>query len=352
MKKILIDLYKVKNPYSGLGQFSLQFARELSDNYSHEFEFHFLLPRTHEIQYSPLIKIITDNPLLRFWKASHEQYDLWHSLYQMPTHRPPRSFKHLMTIHDLNFLIEKEGKKQEKYLSKLIKDVNSADHISTISNFTKSQIKDHLPVGNTDIEVIYNGIKHLPSSKAKKPTFINDDYAKSFFSISLFSAKKNLAVLLPVMKNFPDTRLVLAGDHKNEYGNKIKEEIVRLGLENQILLPGKISDLEKVYLYQHCEAFLFPSIAEGFGMPVIEAMQFGKPAFLSRLTSLPEVGGDAAHYFDNFEPSRMTEQIKSGLRSYHANKANHSFDIKDQASKFTWKRSMDSYIDFYHRIVT
>jgi len=351
MKKILVDLYKAKSPYSGLGQFSLQFAQEISDNYCHNFEFHFLMPRNYNSEFSPLIKIINDSPLLRLWKSSHEQYDLWHSLYQLPSHRPPKNFKRLITIHDLNFLIEKEGSKKEKYLNKLIKDIKSVDYISTISNYSKSQIEAYLPVNSKPIKVIHNGVKSLPDLRAKKPTFISSMKDKFFFSISLFSAKKNLEVLLPVMKNFPHYKLILAGNCNNAYGNSLKQTISDLNLQNQILLPGKITDAEKAFLFEHCHAFFFPSKAEGFGMPVIEAMQFGKPVFISNLTSLPEIGGDAAYYFDSFDPGKMTTDINEGLKSHHENLNEREWRIMVQAERFTWRRSMASYMDLYHQII-
>ena len=77
------------------------------------------------------------------------------------------------------------------------------------------------------------------------------------------------------------------------------------GLEERIILPGEISDMDKYWLYKNCEAFVFPSMYEGFGLPVIEAMNFGKPVFLSTFSSLPEVGGKYALYWENFDSQLM-----------------------------------------------
>lgn len=350
MKKIIIDLYKSKNAYSGLGQFSIQFANYLSEHYAHEFEFHFLVPRDNDLTFSPLIKIKKVNPLLRIWKSSHEQYDLWHSLYQFAAHKPPSTFNQLLTIHDLNFLFEKTESKREKYLNRLKKEIERANHVTAISEFTKSQIQSSIPQSDKMVDVIYNGLEYLPDLDPTRPSYINGH--KFFFTISLFSSKKNFEVLVSMMNHFPNTKLIIAGDHDTSYGEFIKKEISKLGLENQVVLPGKIPNSEKVYLYKFCEAFLFSSIAEGFGFPPIEAMQFGKPVFLSRFTSLPEVGGDAAYYFDSFEPESMANTIKQGLNDFQSNIYEREIEIKRQASKFTWKKSMEKYVSLYRKLTT
>src|SRR5207344_2364333 len=94
----------------------------------------------------------------------------------------------------------------------------------------------------------------------------------------------------------------------------------------------EVSDARKSWLYAHCKAFLFPSLTEGFGLPPLEAMHFGKPVFLSKLTSLPEVGGDAAAYFDDFEPLSMRHGIESAMPALLA----RSEEIRRHAAGFNW----------------
>ena len=346
MKKILIDISKIKNLYSGLGQFSAQFGKHLAEEHAHEFEFHFLVPRNHDLNFSPLIKEIKVNPLLRWWKSSHEQYDLWHSLYQFPSYKPSSGFKQILTIHDLNFLVEKKEKKKKKYLNKLKKNIENAGCITAISEYTKLQIEKQYPSINKSIHVIHNGVETLAKNKARYPSY--SPKGDFFFSISLFSPKKNFEALIPMMKFFPNKQLVIAGNCKNAYGDSIKQMITELGLERQIILPGIITGAEKVALYQSCEAFCFPSLAEGFGLPAVEAMQFGKPTFLSDKTSLPEVGGQVANYFENFEAEYMADTIKTGLSKFYKHPDAHQTKIKEHAKQFTWKRSMQKYVSLYY----
>ena len=108
-------------------------------------------------------------------------------------------------------------------------------------------------------------------------------------------------------------------------------------------------DGEKYWYYKHCEAFLFPSYAEGFGLPVIEAMYHGKPAFISDKTSLPEVGGDAAYYFRSFDPDSMQQVFKKGIEDYLL--ADPSEKIKQQAAKFNWDVCASEYIEVYEEMI-
>ena len=94
---------------------------------------------------------------------------------------------------------------------------------------------------------------------------------------------------------------------------------------------------------------MFPSIAEGFGIPPLEAMHFGKPVFLSRFTSLPEIGGDAAYYFDDFDPEHMRSVLQSGLEDYVRN--NRFAAIQAQAAKFDWNKTAHEYLSVYRSLV-
>ena len=89
-----------------------------------------------------------------------------------------------------------------------------------------------------------------------------------------------------MMKLIKDYNLIISGNNDKEYGQVIKKLIRDNNLENQVFLTGKVSDEGKQFYMKNCKAFLFPSIREGFGLPPIEAMRFGKPVFLSDKTSI------------------------------------------------------------------
>ena len=110
-----------------------------------------------------------------------------------------------------------------------------------------------------------------------------------------------------------DYELIIAGNISN-YFERILEEARKWNVEDRVNIIGPISEGLKHWYLKNCLAFAFPSIAEGFGLPVVEAMYYGKPIFLSSYTSLPEVGGDLATYFNKeFDPEGMRLEFIEGM---------------------------------------
>ena len=102
---------------------------------------------------------------------------------------------------------------------------------------------------------------------------------------------------------------------------------------------------------KNCTAFLFPSIREGFGLPPIEAMSFGKPTFLSDRTSLPEIGGSESNYWTNFDPEYMKTVLFAGLEEHENNKPEKENLIKKRAASFNWEASAAEYFNIYKKIL-
>lgn len=349
MKKILIDIYKIKDLYSGLGQFSMNFAEEVIHELSEGYQIHFLVPNTkHSLGKRAVL--IKDNIINRHLPNTNKGFDIWHSLHQFPSHFPHKKTAQILTIHDLNFLEEKNEKKAKKYLKKLQKNIDKAQVLICISAFTKKTLLQHINTKNKPIHIIHNGVRLNHYDDSKKPNISLKN--KFLFSISVFKKKKNFEVIIHMMKELPEYQLVIAGNHETNYGQKIKQLIQELQLEKQVILTGKISDQDKYWYYKNCEAFLFPSKAEGFGMPVIEAMNLGKAVFLSRWSSLPEIAGEAAYYFDYFDSYYMANMLKSELNNYHANLENKSLEIQEHAQQFNWKKCIREYVKVYVELLS
>jgi glycosyltransferase involved in cell wall biosynthesis len=173
---------------------------------------------------------------------------------------------------------------------------------------------------------------------------------KFLFSIGIFSVKKNFEVLIPFIKQMGNMNLVIAGDHNTPYGTKIKEMIQSFGVASNVILPGEVSEEEKYWLFRNCSAFVFPSLSEGFGLPVIEAMSLGKPTFISDKSSLPEVGGTEAFYFKSFDPSLMVNEYRTRMNEFVFDIAKATRIIQ-HSEKFTWKNAAKEYIDLYKSIL-
>ena len=131
---------------------------------------------------------------------------------------------------------------------------------------------------------------------------------------------------------------------------KLKEFIQKLGLTDNVKLLGYVSDEELSWLYSNCTCFVYPSLYEGFGLPVLEAMGMGAAVITSNTTSLPEVAADAAHYvnpFDELDILKALEKLAQDneYRKQLKRKANV------QAKKFSWEKSASKVIDIYHQVI-
>ena len=180
MPSILIDIYKTNDLFSGLGQFSFNFAKyichKIPDNQS------LFLLGERDINISEnTYTFIPVNWQKRYLPFLNRKYDLWHSLHQFPSHKPSKRSVHILTIHDLNFLIEKNRRKIDKYLNKLQKNIDDADVLTVISEFTKKQLLNHIDIKNKPIYTIYNGVDLVSFPKAKKPEYIGN--SEFFFTI-------------------------------------------------------------------------------------------------------------------------------------------------------------------------
>jgi len=254
----------------------------------------------------------------------------------------------LLTIHDLNFLHERPASDIPRCLRKIQRRVDRAQAIATVSDFSAQQIRDHLDLGNKPLRVIYNGLSAPRLSQSRRPDFLPP--GPFLFTIGDITAKKNFHVLLDMLEHLPDHHLVIAGRKADRYARYIESEVARRRAQDRIYLPGEIPDDVRQWLYENCDAFMFPSIAEGFGLPVIEAMSFGKPVFLAHSTSLPEIGGKHAFYWTNFEPAAMARRLLEGIRAAERN-PRFADECRAHAGRFSWERAAQDYLQYYRDIL-
>lgn len=353
MKKVFLETHNLKNRAGGLGTFNYELIKGLSQldlgdlelilNLQHpeairaEFGDHF---QYHK--YSSLSR----HKIFR----NRSKYDLWHSVNQNTKVEPARVSKYLLTVHDVNFA-EEAGDKSTK-LHQLFKDkLARATAITYISEFAKKQAHQHFDIPNVPEYVIYNGnpistfqdiSEFMPNVPTDKPFL---------YSIGDFLERKNFMAVVQMMPLLPDYNLILSGNHDKEYGRRIQQYIAENNLQQQVFLTGKVDDVAKQYYLSHCRAFVFPSIREGFGLPPIEAMAFGKPVFLSDRTSLPEIGGEQAYYWSNFDPGYMKTELEKGLAHFDANRTEMEALIKKRAAGFDWKTAAAQYLAVYREIL-
>ncbi len=350
MKKILIDLDRLKNLNTGLGQVASFFGKYIANLDEPEIEFTYLVPKNFVGYFGNNVKYVTTSFFRRHFRRFFKSFDLWYALHQDSAFFPARrKTPYILTIHDLNFLSEKSEKKAKKRLKKLQKKVDRAVHICTISNFSKNEILKNLDTKNKQVTVIYNGVEVQEFASAEKPNYVpNGDI---IFSIGVVKEKKNTEVLVPFLEQLPDNyKLIIAGDNKFKYAEKISKTIKERNLEDRIIISGQISDKDKFWLLKNCKALVFPSKHEGMGIPPIEAMYLGKPVFASELSSIPEICQNYAYYWKNFDPKYMADVFLENINSFYQDSTKSKI-LKKYAKKFSWQQNTNSYLNLFKNIL-
>jgi glycosyltransferase involved in cell wall biosynthesis len=341
--RILIDLSILKNVYCGLGQVALNygyFFRDIYETISGE-EIYLLVPKDYVGVFGNKVRYIRMRKIYRImpWLIG-KYFDVWHAIHQLSNYKPYA--RHcILTIHDFNFLYEKQGGRVKKYLRKIQQKVDKADTIVAISQFTKQEILRYVKLHNKSVHVIYNGVERIEKITPQAPLGIKCPY---LFSVGEIKRKKNFHVLVNIMRHLPDLELYIAGNNNTLYALEIESLIKERGLTNVHLL-GKVTTEEKVWLYRNCEAFVFPSLFEGFGLPVIEAMLFRKPVICSYKTSLVEIGGDHVSFFEEGFPEETSAAlIRTTIEYTTAHTLNAAYQY---ATSFSWKNHMQMYLTMY-----
>ncbi|MBB3701441.1 glycosyltransferase [Flammeovirga yaeyamensis] len=355
-KKVLIDLDKLKIPYCGLGNVAINFGNKLFDIQQDEFEWEVLVSETQSVSHLDYSNFSIQKLSLlkkKNIRAFDKSADLVHVTNQMIKYFVSKGKKNIVTIHDLNYVYEEPEEIYSKKLQKLQRHVDNATLITVISNFTKKVVEEYLTIPEgTEIIVVPNGVEPPQKDNVSKPSKVSSD--RFFFTIGTIMPKKNFHVLVEMMKYIGDDYHLYIGGQlsKPEYVETINSLITEHGLEDRVKLLGEVTTEEKNYLYHNCSGFLFPSLYEGFGLPIIEAMYCGKPVFSSNLTSLPEVGGDMACYWENFAPQYMANIVNEGLAKHLQNEEANSQKLIDYASQFTWEKNAQAYFELYQKLLS
>ena len=355
MKQVFVEAHNLKNPYGGLGQFNLNLLDAISqeDLSGLEIVLNVKDPEKWKNRWGNAFSYRKYSSLHRHKPFRiRKQYDLWHSLNQNIKIEPARVLPYILTIHDIHFMYEGTAGERERMRMLFQDKIDRADIIVFISQFAKQDTLNHFDLEGIQLEVIYNGntIKDPNVPDHFKPEQVPD--RPFLFSIGDFSKRKNFKTLIGMLAQLPELGLVLAGNDQTKYGDELRAMASELKVDDRLWITGKIDDLPKKYYLQNCRAFVFPSLLEGFGIPPIEAMTYGKPVFLSKLTSLPEIGGDQAYYWKDFDPQHMAGLIREGLARYDSDPERYALDAKERAASFDWSKAARSYLKLYRQILS
>jgi glycosyltransferase involved in cell wall biosynthesis len=350
MREIFLEAHNLKNRYSGFGQFNYHLIKGLINQPNNDLRFIVHSKNIDQLKedFGSAVGYrkyhsLSRHKLFRIRK----RYDLWHSLNQNIKIEPYHNIPYVLTVHDIHFVIEAPESERDRRIALFKGKLKRSHAITYISDFVRNDTHNHFDVPKVPEYVIPNGntIVQLEIPENYRPPV--SPPAPFLYSIGDFTPRKNFKSLVELLSLLPGFSLVLSGSHHTAYGEELKALISKYGLQDRVLLTGKVADLEKKYYLKHCEAFVFPSLREGFGIPPVEAMAYGKPVFIPRNTSLPEVGGEHAFYWDNYEPDHMKAVFDAGMEKVYANPEFYRKWYTERAASFSWDRAAAAYLEVY-----
>jgi glycosyltransferase involved in cell wall biosynthesis len=294
-------------------------------------------------------------PLDWFFKTT---LDLTHSA--TPLVIPTRG-KKMITVHDLFFwdFPEESNPEARKYFRKKIeRSLAKADGIIAVSQYTNKALREKFDIPDGRIRTIHEGLDPFFLQEIPPDTLecLRKRYslpAEFILFVGAPEPRKNLGALLDALKLVHAGRdkvpLVIAGPRAKDEA-RLNDQIARDGLEPWVRFLGYVPKRELMTLYRLASVFVFPSLCEGFGFPLLEAMAGGLPVAASDVSALPEIGGEAAVYFDPKNPEDIAEKVTRLLQDTQLRQ-----ELIDKGKKraldFDWARAAGETLDFYRAVL-
>ena len=261
----------------------------------------------------------------------------------------------IITIHDLlpfhyPSLLPRWVPYYEYFLPSIIKGSTA---VVCVSEFTRKEVLERYPkIEAEKLKVIHGGVD-LERFSPRSPGVIEKKYKIKDYLLCVGEVRpyKNIESVLRALVLYPDgPQLAISGKIFGEHKAKLENLASSLKIENRIVWLGYVPDELLPNLYSEAIAFIFPSLYEGFGLPIIEAMACGCPTLSSNNCSLPEIGGDAVHYFSPTDINEMAESIR---KVYEDSEFRHKLGKlgPKQAKKFNWDYSFKKHMELFEAIL-
>jgi glycosyltransferase involved in cell wall biosynthesis len=273
----------------------------------------------------------------------------WHScdLVHHPLNTCPRwkqGVPQVVTVHDLNYLHHPEwfSRSFRRWLmGTTVPGLKAADHVVTISDYVLADVRRTLGIRLERSCRIYNGSREFARSRAVKPSC-----PPYILAVNAWQPHKNLARLIQafgrVRASHPDLELHVAGRPQAHFQSQ--PELRAMLNEPGIRLLGYLSDDELAAAYANARAFCFPSLEEGFGLPILEAMSAGTRVVTSTVSCLPEIAGDAAILVDPLSVAQLEGGIKKALCESKTERSRRLDEGAARARIFNWSDTALEYV--------
>lgn len=287
--------------------------------------------------------------------------DVYHTQYILPFFVPSRT-KVVNHIHDVSFVAYPKliGWKDRLFLSLLIpRSLRRADSIIAPSQFTKDEIVRYYGIAESKVSVISNALSgNFLEDGAHDEERVREKYGlpkRFILSVGTLQPRKNIPFLIRafarVHKRCPDVSLVLVGNRGgHHFDTGIDRALAEEHLGSAVCFPGYIEEDDLPALVRAASVFAFPSLYEGFGIPLLEAMSQEVPVASSDIPCLREIAGEAALYFDPTSIASCEEKLYTLLTDMEQRKKGISLG-RHRVSLFSWKKSAAALLSVYDALV-
>ncbi len=379
--KIVIDTLSVKSTHHGVGTYIINIINHLKE-IDQKNDYSILVSRKNKKYFTlpdrpnfKTIQITFWNPLRPVWEVGYlpliikrEKADI----FWIPRHMiwPFKICKQIFTIHDLTSFIPDLVKTYPSTIlyyhqKAVLWAIKHGEKLIAVSHSTKQDLMKLFSVAENKIEVIHNGVDDIfqPIHSSKLLSQVKDKYRlpeKFIFTVSVLEPKKNTENLIrayaELIKNkkmsedLQNYKLVIGGSIK--YGwknNKIFHLVKTMNLENNIIFTDFIEHEDLPVVYSLATVFAFPSLYEGFGLPVAEAMACGTPVITSNISSLPEVAGDGAILVNPYDVS----SIAQGIHEVLTDSTKRMTMLKkglENAKRFSWRKAAEEILQIFDEV--
>jgi len=359
--KVGIDARTLSRPLTGIGNYTLEMCKALAK--LPDIDLYLYSPNVISCDLSGLESVFIktkhwNNSILRqIWSETY--LPLWAKnddidVFWGPSHRLPRWLpKHIARVVTIHDLVWKYAGKSMRLFSRFLEiyfmpvAVRLADKIVVDSQATLKSVQDEFAVQADRLVCVPLGKKHkeiLPSN-----------FTRSYFLfVGTLEPRKNLLRLIFAYSQLSETlrnktHFIIAGG-KGWGKIDIFKTIEKLGLEKNIQVLGYVDESKLCELYANCLFLAMPSLYEGFGLPLVDAMSYGKPVLTSNNSSMPEVAGDAGYFVNPLSIDSICEGLQKliGDDKLRNELASHA---KDNAAKFDWQLSAKKLVNVFQEVI-
>lgn len=273
----------------------------------------------------------------------------------------PGKIRIFTIIHDVSFKVYPQYiKKSDLFFLNFFIPISlrRADKIIGVSKFTQEEIKKYYKIPDQKLDYVHNAVSEdflKQDISQEKIASVRKKYdlpEKYILYIGTLQPRKNLPILAEAVHEPPlrenEVKLVIAGGKGNNYDERIDETIKKYNLEKNVYMPGFIEEKDKAAIMAGAEIFCFPSLYEGFGIPILEAMSVDTPVIASKIPPHEEISGQAAFFFNPHVPGELSQRISEIIRN-ETLKSTLSARGKKQVENFSWEKSARKMLEIFEK---